>query len=115
MATAEGVAGYELDVNDTVGIAEIREEIMSRPELQNVNAVKTGKVYVISGYIMAAGPRSGCRYFVQDAYDAKWFHPELFEDLDPKAIHQEYLTEFQGLDIDLDEEGVFVHPPLVAS
>ncbi len=115
MATAEGVAGYELDVADTVGMAEIREEIMSRPELQNVNAVRNGKVYVISGYIMAAGPRSGCRYFVQDAYDAKWFHPELFEDLDPKAIHQEYLTGFQELDIDLDEKGVFVHPPLVAS
>ena len=115
MATAEGVAGYELDVADTVGMAEIREEIMSRPELQNVNAVKNGKVYVISGYIMAAGPRSGCRYFVQDAYDAKWFHPELFEDLDPKAIHQEYLTEFQGLDIDLDEKGVFMYPPLDAS
>jgi iron complex transport system substrate-binding protein len=27
-------------------------------------------------------------------------------------IHQEYLTRFQGLDIDLDEKGVFVYPPL---
>jgi len=41
---------------------------------------------------------------------AKWFHPDLFEDLDPKAIHQEYLTRFQGLDYDLDEHGVFVYP-----
>ena len=115
MATAEGVAGYELDVADTTGLKEIRDEIMSRPELANVNAVKDGKVYVISAYVMAAGPRSGCRYFIQDAYDAKWFHPELFEDMDPKAIHQEYLTEFQGLNIDLDEKGVFVYPPLEES
>ena len=41
---------------------------------------------------------------------AKWFHPELFEDLDPQAIHQEFLTEFQRLDYDLDERGVFVYP-----
>ena len=115
MATAEGVAGYELDVADTTGLKEIRDEIMSRPELANVNAVKDGKVYVISAYVMAAGPRSGCRYFVQDAYDAKWFHPELFEDMDPKAIHQEYLTEFQGLDINLNEKGVFVYPTLEES
>jgi len=53
---------------------------------------------------------SGCRGFIQVAYMAKWFHPELFEDLDPKAIHQEYLTRFQGLDIDLDKKGVFVYP-----
>jgi len=42
---------------------------------------------------------------------AKWFHPELFEDLDPKSIHQEYLTRFQGLDYALDEHGVFVYHP----
>jgi iron complex transport system substrate-binding protein len=107
-------SGYELDIDDTAGLEKVREEIMSRPELQNVSAVKNGSVYVISGHIMAAGPRSGCKYFVQDAYDAKWFHQEhhqeLFEDLDPQAIHQEYLTEFQGLDINLKEEGVFVYP-----
>jgi iron complex transport system substrate-binding protein len=44
------------------------------------------------------------------AYLAKWFHPELFEDLNPQAIHQEYLTEFQGLDYGLNEHGVFVYP-----
>jgi len=43
-------------------------------------------------------------------YLAKLFHPEEFEDLDPKAIHQEYLTKFQGLDYDLGKEGVFVYP-----
>ncbi len=43
---------------------------------------------------------------------AKWFYPDLFEDLDPQAIHQEYLTRFQGLDYDLDEYGVFVYPEL---
>jgi iron complex transport system substrate-binding protein len=41
---------------------------------------------------------------------AKWFHPELFGDLDPKAIHQQYLTDFMGIDYDLNEHGVFAYP-----
>ena len=46
------------------------------------------------------------------AYCAKWFHPDLFEDFDPQAIHQEYLDRFQRLDFDVSEHGVFVYPPL---
>ena len=96
---------------DTTEFEEAREELMSRPELQNVKAVKTGKVYVFSGYITAYMGKAGGRQFILDAYQAKWFHPDLFEDLDPKALHQEYITRFQGLDIDLDEKGVFVYHP----
>ena len=103
-------AGYGANAGETAGLEEIRDEIMSRPELQNVKAVKDGRVYVMTGYIQYGGPASGCRGFLGTIYMAKWFHPELFEDLDPKAIHQEYLTEFLEVDIDLDEKGVFVYP-----
>ena len=103
-------AGYGVDAGDTARLEEIRDEIMSRPELQKVKAVKDGHVYVMAGYIQYGGPGSGCRGFLGTIYMAKWFHPELFEDLDPKVIHQEYLTRFCGLDIDLDEKGVFVYP-----
>jgi iron complex transport system substrate-binding protein len=109
VVTYTEAGGYQLNADDTAGLEAIRAEIMSRPELQNVNAVKTGKVYVISSEICGFYSNS-CRGFLQIAYNAKWFHPELFEDLDPNAIHQEYLTRFQGLDIDLDENGVFVYP-----
>ena len=105
------ISSYHLDAGDTTAIEEVREEIMSRPELQKVSAVKTGRVYMISCAVVQGGPGSGAGgAFVQDIYQAKWFHPELFTDLDPKAYHQEYLTRFQGLDIDLDEKGVFVYP-----
>ena len=106
-----GHGGYDVDVGDIAKLKEIRDEIMSRPELQNVKAVKEGRVYILSSYITGWGPTAGCRSFLQDAYMAKWFHPDIFKDVDPKAIHQEYLTEFQGLDIDLDEKGVFVYHP----
>ncbi|MHC1574900.1 MAG: ABC transporter substrate-binding protein [Candidatus Methanogasteraceae archaeon] len=104
------LGGYGLDVDDTAALKEVRDEIMSRPELENVEAVTNGQVYVMTSRVLCFMPGSGCRHFLQRAYQAKWFHPELFEDLDPQAIHQEYLTEFQGLDIDLNEKGVFVYP-----
>ena len=105
------LGGYHLDAGDTAELKEERDEIMSRTGLEMVKAVEEGEVYVMSTYIYGAFPYSGCRHFLQFAYQAKWFQPTLFEDLDPKALHQEYLTEFQGLDIDLDEKGMFVYHP----
>ena len=96
--------GYEVD--DPSQVKAVRDEIMSRPELANVNAVKNGRVYITD-----VGFQYGPDYPIAMAYFAKWFHPELFEDLDPKVIHQEWLTEFQGLDYDLDKHGVFVYHP----
>ena len=103
--------GYGVDVGDTTELEKVREEVMSRPELQKVKAVEDGEVYIVTVHLVSFYPVSGCRSFVLIAYQAKWFHPELFEDLDPQAIHQEYLTRFQGVDIDLDEKGVFVYHP----
>jgi iron complex transport system substrate-binding protein len=91
--------------DNLIPMKEAREEFMNRPELANVTAVKDGKVYVFS---IGMGAHT---HFITTAYIAKWFHPTLFEDLDPKAIHQEYLTKFLGLDYDLDKHGVFVYHP----
>jgi len=100
-------SGYGTD--DPEEMAAARDDILNRLELAEVPAVKTGDVYMMAFLDIATGG-SGC--LIGTAYMAKWFHPELFEDLDPEAIHQEYLTEFQGLDYDLSEHGVFVYPPL---
>jgi iron complex transport system substrate-binding protein len=96
--------GYETD--DMTGVRDARNEIMNRPELANVAAVKNERVYIISEGLMYGQP------FIAIEYMAKWFHPELFEDLDPQANHQEYLTEFLRLEYDLDEHGVFLYHPL---
>ena len=97
--------GYGVD--DPTELRSVRDEIRGRSELAGVTAVKDKKVYVICGELIASAED-----FIGIAYMAKWFHPELFEDLDPHAIHQEYITEFQGLDLDLDEHGVFVYHPV---
>jgi iron complex transport system substrate-binding protein len=68
--------------------------------------VKEEKVSMIAAEIACGYYPIGLRYM------ARLFHPDLFEDLDPEAFHQDFLTEFQGLDYDLDEHGVFVYPPI---
>ena len=96
--------GYEYDEPSEIKV--FWEDIMNRPELANVNAVKNRRVYIID-----SGLNYGLDYPIALAYWAKWFHPELFKDLDPKAIHQEFLRKFPGLDYDLDKHGVFVYHP----
>ncbi len=88
------------------GLKDARDNLLSRSELIDVKAVKDNEIYVMEERIIG-----GVRNFVGIGYLAKWLHPDLFEDLDPQAIHQEYLTRFQGLDYDLGEQGVFVFPP----
>ena len=97
-------SGYGVD--DTSKMEVLRASIMNRPELANVNAVKNGAVY-----IMDKDSIYGLDYPIAIICWAKWFHPDLFEDLDPQQIHQEFLTEFHRLDYDLDEHGVFVYHP----
>jgi len=95
--------GYLVD--DISGLSALRDAVMSRAGLSEITAVKEERVYIV-GQEIVSGPRS----LVAIAYMAKWFHPDLFEDLDPQAIHQEYLTNFQGLEYNLSEHGVFVYP-----
>lgn len=82
-------------------LMEKRDEILCRPELKSTNAVRNRRVY-ISHLSIRRGPRL-IGYLL---YLAKWFHPDLFEDIDPKAVHRELLYMFFGLEPD----GVYVYP-----
>jgi iron complex transport system substrate-binding protein len=100
------MGGYELDAGDNAELKELWEEIRDRDGLEHVTAVENETIYIITNHVFG-----GTRNFIGIGYLAKWFYPELFAELDPEAVHQEYLTRFQGLDIDLDEQGVFVYHP----
>ena len=95
--------GYGTD--DITGMKVTREKVMNRPGFKIITAIKNEDVYVISSDI-----RCGIQKVIGIAYWAKWFHPELFEDVNPKAIHQVYIDRFQRIDYDLDKHGVFVYP-----
>jgi iron complex transport system substrate-binding protein len=51
---------------------------------------------------------NGASYLVSIAYMAKWFYPELFQDLDPQKIHQEYIDKFSDIDLDISNLGFAV-------
>nr|CBH39971.1 putative ABC transporter, solute binding protein [uncultured archaeon] len=101
-----GVCGYDID--DTTVIRETRDWVMDadeNPVLAGSDAVTNERAYLYSAP-MGTSPR----FVVAMAYWAKWLHPELFENLDPQAIHQQYLTDFMRIDYDLEEHGVFAYP-----
>jgi iron complex transport system substrate-binding protein len=98
-----GAFGYDIDDNSVANAT--REQIMAMDVFAGGKAVEEVRVYL---YECELGNTP--RFVVGIAYWAKWFHPTLFSDLDPKAIHQEYLTDFLGIDYDLDEQGVFAYP-----
>jgi iron complex transport system substrate-binding protein len=33
-------------------------------------------------------------------YYAKWLHPDLFQDIDPRAVHGELLQKYLNMDIE---------------
>lgn len=96
--------GY--DVDDITGIKDARDEIMARPGWDSIKAVETGNVYLLTIEI-----HDGPQAIVAGQYYAKWFQPEIFQDLDPQAFHQEYLDRYMDIDYDVKENGIFVYHP----
>ncbi|WP_419657235.1 putative ABC transporter, periplasmic binding protein [Desulfosarcina variabilis str. Montpellier] len=96
---------YGSTVDDPSKIASYREQIMALPAFASSKAVKQGNVFMIASQFMFS---PGLPLYL--AYVAKWFHPELFPDLEPQTLHQEYLTRFLHADVDLSRRGVFAYP-----
>ena len=84
------------------------EDVLNKPELARVNAVTSRRVYVIEHTHLTTGPG----HILGAVYYAKLFQPDLFKDLDPEEVHQEYLDRFMRIDYDLNEHGIFMYPPL---
>jgi len=99
---------YGYDVYDPSALIAMREDILNQPELANVTAVEDERVYIPDIYSIGLFPNN----IISITYYAKWLHPDLFEDLDPQKIHQEYLDRFTPIEFDVNEHGVFVYPPL---
>ncbi|ADN35400.1 periplasmic binding protein [Methanolacinia petrolearia DSM 11571] len=93
--------GYE--DNNTEKAQEVYETITSRAGWQNLDAVKDDHVYILSNDIFG-----GPEYIIGTLYLAKWMYPDELENVDPTAVHQKYISEFQHLDFDVDNNGVFV-------
>ena len=100
--------GYETD--DDSDLEAYYDEIIGLPGFGEIPAVKNNRTHIMQGEVSG-----GLADVIGLAYYAEWFHPDLFENMDAQAIHQEYIDEFCGIDFDVAEHGVFVYPQPVES
>jgi len=89
--------GYVL--RDPAPFNKCRDAILKRPAWHHISAVASGNVHVMDSAIWT-GPRA----IIGIAHMVRWIHPDLFPDLNPEALHKEYLEAFQGIAY----HGVFV-------
>lgn len=69
-------------------------EIRSRLGISETSAVANERVHIISWTI-----NNGIRSIISSLHYAKWFHPELFADLEPEEIHGELLAKFYNINL----------------
>lgn len=89
-------------------IAELKtqyDELLSHPALQDIPAIKNRRVYILSYRYT-----NGLTYPAARARVAKWLYPDQFADIDPSAIHQEFVTGFLGSSYDVTKNGTFSYP-----
>jgi iron complex transport system substrate-binding protein len=99
-----GDGGYETD--DITKMIASKEQVLNRTELANVDAVKNDRVYCLDYFVLSGAGNN----IIGAAYMAKLFYPDLFKDIDPEAIHQEYIDKFCRIDFDVKNHGAFVYP-----
>lgn len=107
-STQLNASDHGFETNDPSKMAELRDELLKRPELANVRAVKEGNVYVLDESILGGAGQT----LIGSLYMAKLMHPELFKEVDPQAVHQEYVDKFYNIDFDVTIQGVFIYPSL---
>jgi len=101
-AMGSGIRPYE-NVNDSL-LSKYENEIKALPGFDNVEAVKSDRVYIITNdYAVTPNYPSALMLL------AKWFYPDRCNDLDPIAAHQEYVN-MMGLDYDVRNKGAFFYP-----
>ena len=86
-----------------------QKEIMSQMGFEAIDAVKAGRVY-----IMDINMASGLSELITMLYYAKWLHPDLFSDIDPRSVHAEMLKKYANMDLD-DIHQVYPEEPVPLS
>lgn len=93
---------------DKAAAQTVLDRIKTRVGFNNLDAVKNNKVYLLDVNIVSHSNCLGALYM------AKALYPDQLRDVDPYAIHQEYVTRFLGLpSLDVKKDGIFIYPELV--
>ena len=97
--------GYGM-TDEKLAQAEL-DKLKARPGFNLINAVQNDKVYFLDVNLVSHSNSLGGLYM------AKALYPELLEDIDAYAVHQEYADRFLGLKgFDVKTDGIFIYPDL---
>ncbi len=92
--------GYQTEKTDKMD--DLVANLSSREGLNQMDAVKNGRVYLLKGLCVEVAAHS----FVGAYYVAKWLYPERFANLDPDALHKEYFEKWLGVPY----RGIWAYP-----
>ncbi|VUT24166.1 MAG: corrinoid ABC transporter substrate-binding protein [Candidatus Methanolliviera sp. GoM_oil] len=90
---------------DEIGMKPYYDDL--REEFGGTTAGYDDRIFVLH-HTVVCGPGSP----VGLAYLAKILQPEIYSDLDPVEMQQQYVDQFTGINFDVSKHGVFVYPPL---
>jgi iron complex transport system substrate-binding protein len=76
------------------------KEIQSKTAFKSTKAADKDTIYLVYGHLISE------YWFLGVQYLAKSIHPELFTDLDPDAVYQEYITRYMRSDYKVSQ-GLF--------
>jgi len=92
---------------DRAKAQEVLDRIKTRPGFNKIDAVKNNKVYLLDVNIVSHSNCLGALYM------AKALYPSLLSDVDPYAIHQEYVDTFLNVPgLDVKKDGLFIYPDI---
>jgi iron complex transport system substrate-binding protein len=104
-SAGNSILGYDID--SPKNVTDAIDEFLKRPAFADVDAVKNNRIYMVSHPYILCGGASG---LIGSLYYAKWLYPDLFADVDVQAIHQEFVSKFQHLDLDV-KKSISAYPP----
>lgn len=103
LSAGEAKTGYSANESAIEYMKNMRDTILNDSAVKLTTAGRDGKVFIICTDLNR-GPMDVAGM----AYLAKYFYPDLFDDLNPQKILEEYFEDWQGISY----RGAYVYPPL---
>jgi len=82
------------------------EDLLSDPVLKNVPAIKNKRIYIISFRFT-----NDLGYPAARMQIAKWFYPNVFSDMNPVEVHQDYVNKFINSSFNVSNQGIYFYNP----
>jgi iron complex transport system substrate-binding protein len=103
LSAGEAKTGYSTNESAIEYLKNMRDTLLNDSAIKLTNAGKDEKVFIICTDL-----NRGPMEVAGMAYLAKYFYPDLFEDINPQKILEEYFEDWQGIPY----RGTYVYPPL---